>query len=133
MSGASNYEPLAESDFPHPLPCIACNKELRLGDPSGPNFWPMCDDGVIFHGAGNYGSTVYDPTDSREYLRVVVCDECLKKKSGRIQHVHHEQSRPNAPAPKGTIRFFSETLIQEGVLGTTRHALYRLADQAEGS
>jgi hypothetical protein len=48
-----------------------------------------------FHGAlecrayGNYGSTIYDPIDSRTYLRFTVCDGCMGDlaRKGLIQEV----------------------------------------------
>ncbi len=62
--------------------CIVCDKELEVEA-----FNDVFRDAIgIVYGAtiwrshGNYGSTVYDPMFSDEYLEVFVCDECLKQK-----------------------------------------------------
>jgi hypothetical protein len=50
---------------------------------------PLKDNFTILHGAlecrayGNYGSTVYDPMDSRTYLRFNLCDNCVRKLSAQ--------------------------------------------------
>ena len=57
--------------MPGPLPCIICQ------------MLPLKDEFTMLHGAlecrayGNYGSTIYDPIDSRTYLRFNLCDNCM--------------------------------------------------------
>jgi hypothetical protein len=46
--------------------------------------------GVLeFHAHGNYGSTVYDDLNSREYLTVNICDGCMKRlaRKGQVREV----------------------------------------------
>jgi hypothetical protein len=33
---------------------------------------------VHFRAHGNYGSAIYDPMNSRNHLRISICDKCLK-------------------------------------------------------
>ena len=56
--------------------CVACEKELEEVMP-GVGLQPH--HGVVSHVYGNYGSGVWDPIDSPEYLLFVLCDECLTK------------------------------------------------------
>ena len=59
--------------MPRTPPCIICQTT------------PFKDNFGITHGAlefqasGNFGSTVYDPLDSRTHLRVTICDECVRQ------------------------------------------------------
>jgi hypothetical protein len=56
------------------LPCIVCNKPLfnvyedALNQPSG---------GLGCVSYGNYGSTVFDPIMTGEYLEFNICDQCV--------------------------------------------------------
>jgi hypothetical protein len=56
------------------LPCIICNKLLfnvyedAVNQPS---------DGLGWVCYGNYGSTVFDPIGTGEYLELNICDECV--------------------------------------------------------
>ncbi len=65
------------------LPCIICGTALK-------NVWEDAEnqpgDGVACITEGNYGSTVYDPVLSGEFLEFNVCDVCLVRagQQGRI-------------------------------------------------
>jgi hypothetical protein len=65
------------------LPCIICGIPLK-------NVWEEADnqpsDGVACTTNGNYGSTVYDPVMTAEFLEFNICDPCLVKAGaeGRI-------------------------------------------------
>ena len=65
------------------LPCIICGAALK-------NVWEEAsnqpDGGVACTSRGNYGSTVYDPVLSAEFLEFNVCDPCLVKagEQGRV-------------------------------------------------
>ena len=56
------------------LPCIVCGKALR-------NVWETVenqpDGGVACATSGNYGSKVYDPGLTGEFIEFNICDECL--------------------------------------------------------
>jgi hypothetical protein len=65
------------------LPCIICGTSLK-------NVWQDAEnqpnDGVACTTRGNYGSTVFDPVLSGEFLEFNLCDPCLVKagEQGRI-------------------------------------------------
>lgn len=72
------------------LPCIVCGKNVELSKARGPNNWAATSTGVVAHAAGNYGSTLFDPMDVgrvSEFLRIVICDDCLEARSSRVQYV----------------------------------------------
>lgn len=68
-----------------PASCLVCGSALSgvYDDTTG---WDQPSGAVMFTGAGAYGSTVFDPMDSRQSLTVVVCDNCLGAAStqGRV-------------------------------------------------
>jgi hypothetical protein len=93
------------------LPCLVCGKRLV-------NVWQDADnqpnDGVTWISHGNYGSTVYDPVGTEEFIEMNLCDECLVRagEQGRIYtarqrrpvHMHDygivgSISAPYAPVP----------------------------------
>jgi hypothetical protein len=65
------------------LPCLVCGKRLI-------NVWQAAEnqpnDGVACTTHSNYGSTVFDPVLSGEFLEFNLCDPCLVKagEQGRI-------------------------------------------------
>jgi len=67
-----------------PLPCISCGKELEAVDSISKTNQPY--EGTVFHGFGQYGSTVFDPMNGRDYLELNVCDGCLvsKAREGKV-------------------------------------------------
>jgi hypothetical protein len=70
------------------LPCIRCgavSKPAMTPPPSAdPADWAGAlrdsppSDALLFLTYGNYGSTLFDSQDSREYLLVVICDGCVR-------------------------------------------------------
>lgn len=65
------------------LPCIVCGEPLK-------NVWEdtqnQPDDGVACTTSGNYGSTVWDPVLTGEFLEFNICDPCLVRagQQGRV-------------------------------------------------
>lgn len=65
------------------LPCIVCGTRLK-------NVWEDAEnqpsDGVAATTHGNYGSTVFDPVLTGEFLEFNLCDSCLVKagNQGRV-------------------------------------------------
>jgi hypothetical protein len=46
--------------------------------------------GVWFRAYGNFGSTVFYPIPKdNEFIQILICDECLKTRPGRITRVHN--------------------------------------------
>lgn len=64
-----------------------------MGGDGGP---PL--DGLIFVSHGNYGSRIYDPgvfDGADQFLRVVVCDECVARAAGdRLVQQGRPQRQP---------------------------------------
>ena len=65
------------------LPCVVCGKALRNAFEDAEN---QPSDGVACTTHGNYGSTVYDPVLTGEFIEFNLCDECLVRagEQGRI-------------------------------------------------
>lgn len=57
------------------LPCIVCGRKLENWGHGAEN-QPL--DGLVLWSLGSYGSTVFDPLNSR-YLEINICDNCLVK------------------------------------------------------
>lgn len=56
--------------------CFVCGEDL--GSTSLDADLPA--GGTVFRAYGNYGSTLWDPTGvTNQYLRIVVCDTCLRE------------------------------------------------------
>lgn len=70
------------------LKCFACGRD-GIYDEEG------CSDGQIFIGHGGYGSD-FDPMDRRRFLKIIVCNECLRNMAaeGRILLGEARPSRP---------------------------------------
>lgn len=80
------------SDHEYKIKCIVCSKELenysdkktsmdRSGiQPSG---------GLHFRTYGHYGSTIFDPVITDEWLDIAICDECVMENVEKVygQHV----------------------------------------------
>lgn len=69
------------------LNCFRCDKELEpaLKDNKFKENQPYA--GTTFISHGHYGSTVFDPSwDSRTFLEINLCDECLVKNKKQILH-----------------------------------------------
>ncbi len=64
------------------IPCIVCAKELdnlqyEMPDGKQVEVHPM--NGLHFRSFGHYGSTIFDPIGTGEYLDVAICDLCIMK------------------------------------------------------
>jgi len=101
---------LASEVARQPLPCIVCGKYLfpvfpRQDQPDQhqPN------GAVMFRSSGNYGSTVFDPLDSRDEIEINVCDECVTRHQDRIWYIRYVPS----PVRVGVSRPFKVT-IEDG-------------------
>lgn len=69
------------------LPCFVCGKILECEATGDIKSWAMVNGGLAFHAGGNYGSALFDPVEDCEYLRLVICDDCLLRNSTRGEHV----------------------------------------------
>lgn len=68
--------------------CLICEKKLEHDHSE--NFGssiPGILDATVWRTTGNWGSSLFDSFDSREFLETYICDECLVKKSKIIYHV----------------------------------------------
>lgn len=64
--------------------CFTCGKEL---DPVWEGSKSQYNDAMMFESHGNYGSTVFDPFDSRLSLLIQICDPCVVERKDRVIHV----------------------------------------------
>jgi len=70
------------------IPCIVCSKELdnleyQMRDDKPVEVHPMS--GLHFRTYGHYGSTIFDPMGTGEYLDVAICDVCIMKNLDKIR------------------------------------------------
>jgi hypothetical protein len=90
------------------LPCIICGTPLK-------NVWEDAenqpDGGVACITEGNYGSTVYDPVMTGEFLEFNLCDPCLVKagEQGRIYTAR--RARPVAMADFGIVGYIKAPYV----------------------
>lgn len=75
----------------HKFNCMCCNRILEGNVHDNPLIISPVYNGLIFRSTGNFGSTVFDPMpiDTEEILQVVICDDCMKKKAGRVTWLHN--------------------------------------------
>lgn len=81
--------------------CLVCNRELTINE-HAPSRGERVEDqfswvnhAVVCEAYGNYGSTVFDPLgDAGHHLRFFVCDECLRARAAKIEHVVVRKVRP---------------------------------------
>ncbi len=70
-----------------PLPCIVCGTVPESAFPDTPPWTegaPTQPYGATtFFSAGQYGSTVWDPQDTKQMLRINICDTCLRVAAAR--------------------------------------------------
>lgn len=71
------------------ISCLSCNKELnnmeytsRSGE-TKVEVHPM--DGLHFRTYGHYGSTIFDPLGTGEYLDIAICDVCIMKNLDKVR------------------------------------------------
>jgi len=67
------------------MDCIRCGCVLPPALP-GDHGNMTASGGVLFRGAGNYGSTVFDPIDGGGNLVIAVCDACLLARQMAVVH-----------------------------------------------
>ena len=73
------------------FPCVICGRVL-LRDMDDYEAQPR--EGVMCSTHGNYGSTVYDPVGSGEYLAFNICDPCLVEAGERGRLFATHSARP---------------------------------------
>jgi len=76
--------------------CFCCEEEIDSAARDS-SAWEMPSCGVILEGGGNYGSTVYDSMMDGIFIRLVICDNCLKEKRGFLREVrkNYQEQRNN--------------------------------------
>lgn len=67
--------------------CISCSKELdnlkyEMNDGKQVEVHPM--GGLHFRTYGNYGSSIFDPLGTGEYLDIAICDLCVMKNLNEV-------------------------------------------------
>jgi hypothetical protein len=76
------------------ISCIVCSEELdnlqyEMRDGKQEEVHPM--DGLHFRSFGHYGSTIFDPMGTGEYLDVAICDLCIMKNLDKVRGTGKEQ------------------------------------------
>jgi hypothetical protein len=100
------------------LPCIICGTRLK-------NVWEDAEnqpnDGVACTTRGNYGSTVYDPVLTAEFLEFNICDPCLVKAAGQDRIYAARTARPVHMTGAGLIGYikapYAPVYWRVGMLG----------------
>jgi len=67
--------------------CFVCGNELGTSESADPTVLTAVDGGLWFRAYGNYGSTVFDPMPDDGFLRIAICDQCIRNNTGSIGHV----------------------------------------------
>jgi hypothetical protein len=71
--------------------CIACGKKLDNMQYKMSNGKPLVEvhpmNGLHFRTYGHYGSTIFDPMGTGEYLDVAICDVCIMKNLDNIRGI----------------------------------------------
>jgi len=70
------------------IDCIVCGKELNnlqyeMQNGKTVEVHPM--NGLHFTTRGHYGSTIFDPMGTGEYLDVAICDVCIMKNLDKVR------------------------------------------------
>jgi hypothetical protein len=76
--------------------CLVCECDLEIEKNTKQQFGtsiPIVYDATIWRSHGNYGSKLFDPMTSLEFLEACVCDSCLIKKKDLIYHIHVEKKQ----------------------------------------
>jgi hypothetical protein len=68
--------------------CIVCSKKLDNWEYEGRNgtqveVHPM--NGLHFQSTGHYGSQIFDPMGTGEYIDLAICDVCIMKNLDKIR------------------------------------------------
>lgn len=93
------------------IPCIRCGKTPEPVFPREPDL----SEGLTaqpygatsFTSYGHYGSTVFDEM-GREYLYIVICDDCMKTASGEQRIAMCVPMPPERPPVKEQLWIFEE-------------------------
>lgn len=80
------------------IPCIVCSKELdnmeyEVHDGVLVEVHPM--DGLHFRTYGHYGSVIFDPLGTGEYLDLAICDLCAMKNLDKIRGTGKKELEDN--------------------------------------
>lgn len=76
-----------------PLPtqrCVCCGAKITLDQVEKKlkmDSWHVAYGGIICRSRGNFGSTIFDPMTSDEFLEFYLCDKCVKRKARQITRV----------------------------------------------
>lgn len=78
--------------------CFSCNKELQVRrNEDGLAIELVHGFGLFFISHGNYGSRIYDPNlipgKLLEFIKIIICDECVKKKANLVDRVKIQHQR----------------------------------------
>ena len=66
--------------------CIVCDKDIESASKDG-SAWEMANDAVLMDGGGSFGSTIYDSLVDGISIRIIICDECLKKCDNKVMKI----------------------------------------------
>ena len=79
--------------------CIVCGKKLDVDDYTSANaeVYPSIYEGVVFRSSGQFGSRVIDcgigfPSGWEYEIQIIVCDECLIKKSHIVNAMKNKRA-----------------------------------------
>lgn len=70
------------------IPCIVCSKELdnlEYDNSKGDKVEVHPMSGLHFRTYGHYGSAIFDPMGTGEYLDVAICDLCIMKNLDNVR------------------------------------------------
>ena len=79
--------------------CFRCDKEMKVERDDDGHMVVMLGNGLFFQADGNYGSTIFDPSHGvpkrlREFLEIVVCDDCIKSNQNQVDHAKERWQSP---------------------------------------
>jgi hypothetical protein len=80
------------------IPCFVCDKELdnmeyEVRDSVPVEVHPM--GGLSFRTYGHYGSVIFDPLGTGEYLDLAICDLCVMKNLDKIRGTGKQELEDN--------------------------------------
>jgi len=79
------------------IPCIVCSKELdnMEYDMKGKKVEVHPMGGLSFRTYGHYGSVIFDPMGTGEYLDIAICDLCIMKNLDAVKGTGKEDLLDN--------------------------------------
>ena len=94
--------------------CIICDKEVDNWDIAYPENSKAVHPigGTAFRTYGHYGSTVFDPMDA-SYLKIVVCDPCLKSRMNRTYAGVNEKYRQELEDQRAEMNELLDSILEE--------------------